>query len=165
MHENCKSHHSPRWWKLPVCSFSRDSCSTAWAIWLPLFQGPCPGKWTIFPGSFPRSGSSLVLSRQLRSLAEASTLLHVLFVHMSDWHFSSIKANTGAKAWWLCLLPKETLHRLRGRLPRSQLTLLCSYTLNCRLEMTFGLILSAFDIVISKQRQTTVHLPPFELYY
>lgn len=48
---------------------------------------PCSGKWTIFPRQLPRSGSSLVLAGNY--LAEASTLLHVLFVHMSDWHFKA----------------------------------------------------------------------------
>lgn len=138
------------------CSFSRDSCSTAGPYGSPCSARPAL-KWTIFPGSAQIRIIS-VLSRQLRSLARASTLLHVLFVHVRLAFQSSIKANTGAKAWWLCLLLKGKLYiDSEGGCPESA-HLFCSYTLNCRLEMTFGLILSAFDIgSFSKQRQTTFH--------
>ena len=123
MHENCKSHHSPRWWKLPNCSSSRDSCSTAGPYGSPC-SASCSGKWTISPRRFPRSESSLVLSRQLRAPAEASTLLHASFVHVSAGISKLNQGKYRGQGMELCLLLKGKVyhHRLRGRLPRSQRT-------------------------------------------
>lgn len=54
MHENCKSRNSPRWWKLPNCSFSRDSCSTTGPSGS-LCSAPCPANGTIFHRQLLRS--------------------------------------------------------------------------------------------------------------
>ena len=139
MHENCKPHHSPRWWKLPNCSFSRDSCSTAGPYGSPC-SASCSGKWTIFPRQLPRSRSSLVLSRQLRHPAEASTLLHASFVHMSDWHFKAQSRQIqGPRHGGFASYSKgkSTTIDSEGGCPGVSSPLLCSYSLNCRLEMTF----------------------------
>lgn len=55
-----------------------------WAIWLPLL---CTLRWEM--NLFPQAASQilelvLVLHRQLRPPAEASSLLHAWFVHMSE---------------------------------------------------------------------------------